>query len=293
MGTAGTDAPPASPPLTQDEQPPHADGLAVSATEEVAGSETPVEGEGGEDTEEQPVELPEGWLEHPDAKQALAEHYQKAQSEFDRKGLERDAQHAEDVDKARNEGIASETVRKLAEMSADVASLVKDGSDEAVEKFQEAMKEYAPWGRFFNDQTERNIRENERKAARPHILAEASSLFLDQLDKPIQEALASIKDELNLKIRARKLSTEEAYVALMGKAVDALIAHAEKTVSGMAAERGAEEERAKTRPKAPVNPNGRGGGGTKRYKDMTLDEQSKLSPGQIDAMVAQEFVGQV
>ena len=72
MGTAGTDAPPASPPLTQDEQPPHADGLAVSATEEVAGSETPVEGEGGEDTEEQPVELPEGWLEHPDAKQALA-----------------------------------------------------------------------------------------------------------------------------------------------------------------------------------------------------------------------------
>ena len=197
------------------------------------------------------------------------------------------------MDKARNEGIASETVRKLAEMSADVASLVKDGSDEAVEKFQEAMKEYAPWGRFFNDQTERNIRENERKAARPHILAEASSLFLDQLDKPIQEALAPIKDELNLKIRARKLSTEEAYVALMGKAVDALIAHAEKTVSGMAAERGAEEERAKTRPKAPVNPNGRGGGGTKRYKDMTLDEQSKLSPGQIDAMVAQEFVGQV
>ena len=192
-----TTAPPQEPPIPL--QVP--DTTTTGPSEPAEGApETPVEGT------PEPVTLPEGWHDHPDAKARLAEQYQQGQSRGDRayrrQLQEVEANYDERVRQTAQTAQASEVVQKIGQELAALAD-----SPDVAQDLQRVLSRNESWTQVFQDAR--------YGQGRGDFARDLSTKLYQGLPDEFSEDLADVVSDLNAKLRRGQLKDADAFEKMM------------------------------------------------------------------------------
>ncbi len=258
--------------------------LATTTAEE--GAETPEEGKEEAEQEEQRLELPEGWQDAEDAKawrqEAHDEGFKKAQSIKDREALERDAQHAEEIERVSGVIQASQAVKDLTNVANAIIKDLKEvpgTSAEAITSFKQLVDENEKWAELLSNEKQTVAQEQGRVEG----ISLASEMMQEALPKEMARQLGEFVNQKSLEYRAQKVTVGAAYKQIVGKLIEIVRADEEAKVEKMVSERKDQEARAEKREgeKPAVKVDGRGATGSRRYTRTQLSKMTREELAQV------------
>lgn len=243
---------------------------ALTTPTEPDAAETPGEGKvEGEDAEQRPVELPEGWRDHADAKAFRQEGHdegaQTMQGTKDKEALKAKGVHRTEMQRAVELVQASQTVKDLTSAATAIVNTLRQSNDVEAAKtsLQDLMGENEQWAQVFS----KELREEAQSRGEVTGQARAFGLLQYDLPKAIAEPLKEFIETKDLEYQAGDVTLDTAYVQSLAKLIELVRADEAAKVENLVAERKPQEERAAARERTKTAPRPGGSAGTGAGKD--------------------------
>ncbi len=246
------------------------------------------EGAGKPVVDQPPAPLPEGWQNHPDAKPVFDTHFnngrgkreKELRSEMDR----REERYGTEVQSAYQQGSSAEVVSKLVESLEEGFDL---DTPEGTKALNKVLRNHANWaGVFTNTQVQ---------AAEAKMVRDVKSVVKEAgLPEEAVGELSDTEGEIVWRVRHNEVDLAGGLRELIQasfKHVKALGAQDEKERRDKLERemKGADDrhdKRVKQPPPTAPGGSGAGAGEGKKIRDLSPDEQRKLTPAQRDADTA-------